>query len=132
MLCLIMRNYIKIGRDVFNQTLNKNWMINAEFDGFHESVNPVSSEPVSDKRIWWEHAEWINALCHLHEDTSQDIEKVLNYFENTFVDYNNGCEHFAVDRNGKPIIDLKGNLGKSSYHTMEMCAFVLRKIADLE
>jgi len=120
-------NYYDLGAKIYKDSMKKAWMIDAFNNGIPESVNPATDQVVSAKRVWWEHSEWINAMCHLDDVKKHDVEKVLNLFEKMFVDYKKGCEYFAISEKGIPDNKLKGDLGKSSYHTIEMCKFILDK-----
>lgn len=124
------KNLYAYGYYIYLETLKKTWMKEALSKGLPESINTKTGEAASSKRIWWEHSEWINAMCHLNIVPFDKVRQVLQLFENMFVDYDKGCEFFAVNEQGEPEDMLKGDLGKSSYHTIEMCKFILDRLSS--
>lgn len=112
--------YKKLGKRILKKTLKKDIWINSSItNGFYGGINPLTNEVLDKNRSWWQHCEALIALSFCPE-FKEDFELIKNFYFNAFVDVKNGGEIANVDLNGKPIIEHKGQKGKSIYHHIEM------------
>lgn len=88
-------------------------------------MNPVTSEVTDNRKTWWQHCEALIALS-LSDGSFEEEQKNLEaYYFSTFPDQQNGGEFFYVDAENQPLTEeLKGSIGKSAYHTIEMIRFL--------
>ncbi len=118
--------YRKLGMDILITTLNKSiFPVNDLSQGFYSEVNRVTNEVMDKRKTWWQHCEALIALSLTDDKFEVKSENLKKFYFNTFPDRNNGGEFFFVDENNIPQIDeLKGSIGKSAYHTIEMIRFL--------
>lgn len=120
------QQYRKLGMDVISATLNKQiFPKNDLSQGFYSEVNPVTNKVIDKRKTWWQHCEALIALSLVDDKFKEKSENLEKFYFNTFPDKNNGGEFFFVDENNVPQVDeLKGSIGKSAYHTIEMIKFL--------
>ncbi|MBD1388773.1 AGE family epimerase/isomerase [Neiella sp. HB171785] len=92
--------------------------------GFARSFEPLSNEVVDSRKAWWQHCEAIIALSLLPaQRANRDL--LLAFFLAHFQDQQFGGEYFFVDADNQPVTkELKGSIGKSAYHSVEMVRFL--------
>lgn len=120
--------YWKFGMDVLNTTLNKPIFPNKDLSqGFYSEVNPVTNEVADRRKTWWQHCEALIALSLADDEFNVELKNLEKFYFDIFPDRKNGGEFFFVDENNVPQIDeLKGSIGKSAYHTIEMIRFLAK------
>jgi len=118
--------YQKFGIDVLDTTLEKPIFPKKDLSqGFYSEVNPVSNEVTDKRKTWWQHCEALIALSLADEKFIIKAKNLENFYFNTFLDKENGGEFFFVNELNIPQTDeLKGSIGKSAYHTIEMIKFL--------
>jgi len=124
--------YKNLGIAILNTTLSKPIYPEKNLSqGFYSEVNPLTNE-VSDKRkTWWQHCEALIALSLAGEKYEVESTKLEQFYFNAFPDKNKGGEFFYLDKDNVPDLkELKGNIGKSTYHTIEMIRFLNRKLRN--
>ncbi|ANQ51524.1 hypothetical protein MY04_4182 [Flammeovirga sp. MY04] len=117
------QKYQSLGRKILDITLEKNYLFDDGniINGFYSEVDPNTNEVLDTRKTWWQHAEAIIALSLYGGKYDQQQELLEDYFFTTFFDKQNGGEYFYVTENNTPITEeLKGSIGKSTYHTIEM------------
>ncbi|WP_044213004.1 AGE family epimerase/isomerase [Flammeovirga sp. OC4] len=121
--------YKKLGQQIIDITLKKDIFHQQKIQrGFYSEFDPNTSKVLDNRKTWWQHAEAIIALS-LYEGKYGDEEHLFEqYFFNTFVDRKYGGEYFYATKEDQPITsELKGSIGKSTYHTIEMIRFLNKK-----
>jgi len=127
------KKYRKLGTEILSKTLEKPiYSSNDLSQGFFSEVNPVTNEVIDDRKTWWQHCEALVALSLAGEKFEDKTIELKKFYFNTFMDLKHGGEFFYLDKNNNPQTEeLKGNIGKSAYHTIEMIRFldnnILRK-----
>lgn len=118
--------YHKFGIEVLKTTLNKPIFPKKDLSqGFYSKVNPVTNMVIDKRKTWWQHCEALIALSLADDKFKIKTKKLENFYFNTFPDKENGGEFFFVDEHNTPQTDeLKGSIGKSAYHTIEMIRFL--------
>ena len=118
--------YQEFGIDVLNTTLEKPIFPEKDLSqGFYSEVNPVSNEVKDKRKTWWQHCEALIALSLADGKFKVKAKNLENFYFNTFSDKEYGGEFFYVNEFNIPQTDeLKGNIGKSAYHTIEMIKFL--------
>ena len=93
--------------------------------GFYSEVNPVNNEVTDKRKTWWQHCEALVAFSLADNKFKIKAKNLENFYFNTFLDNENGGEFFFVNELNIPQTDeLKGSIGKSAYHTIEMIKFL--------
>jgi len=118
--------YQEFGIDVLSTTLEKPIFPEKDLSqGFYSEVNPVSNEVTDKRKTWWQHCEALIALSLADGKFKVKAKNLENFYFNTFSDKEYGGEFFYVNEFNIPQADeLKGNIGKSAYHTIEMIKFL--------
>jgi len=119
-------NYHDLGIKILKRTLKKPIYAAADLSqGFYSEINPVTDEVTDYKKTWWQHCEALIALSLAEGQFKNELTELsLFYFEN-FSDVKNGGEYFSLDKNNEPQVEeLKGSIGKSAYHTIEMIRYL--------
>jgi len=118
--------YHDFGIEVLNTTLEKPIFPEKDLSqGFYSEVNPVSNEITDKRKTWWQHCEALISLSLADDKFKIKAKNLENFYFNTFPDNENGGEFFYVNELNIPQTDeLKGNIGKSTYHTIEMIKFL--------
>ncbi|AZQ65251.1 hypothetical protein EI427_23850 [Flammeovirga pectinis] len=121
--------YEALGKHIIDITLQKKiFHLNDISNGFYSEVNPNTNKIIDTRKTWWQHAEAIIALSLYKEKYTREQEDLEEFFYTTFTDRIVGGEYFYVTENDKPITtELKGSIGKSTYHTIEMLRFIEHK-----
>ncbi|MBB6460256.1 AGE family epimerase/isomerase [Flammeovirga kamogawensis] len=121
--------YQSLGKHIIDVTLQKNIFHVGEIgNGFYSEVNPNTNKIIDTRKTWWQHAEAIIALSLYEEKYEKEQKDLEKFFYKTFTDRIVGGEYFYVTENNKPITtELKGSIGKSTYHTIEMLRFITKK-----
>ena len=118
--------YTNLGIQILRATMNQNIFVNNQIsEGFYSEVNPISNKVLDKRKTWWQHAEAIIAF-HLAGKEFAEHSKVLQaFYFSTFQDYQKGGEYFFVSEQNIPdTLELKGSIGKSAYHTVELIRFL--------
>jgi mannose/cellobiose epimerase-like protein (N-acyl-D-glucosamine 2-epimerase family) len=115
------------GKEIINSTLHKPIFGNSSIgNGFISQVNPLTDEVLDDRRTWWQHAEAIIALSLWKDSFAEELEQLKAFYFKSFQDHQNGGEFFYLDATNHPITsEMKGSMGKSTYHTIEMIRFLM-------
>lgn len=115
------------GREIINSTLHKPIFGNKHIgNGFISLVNPHTDEVLDDRKTWWQHAEAIIALSMCKNTYVEELKQLETFYFKNFQDHQNKGEFFYLDNNNRPITtELKGSMGKSTYHTIEMIRFLM-------
>ena len=118
--------YQDFGIDVLNTTLEKPIFPKKDLSqGFYSEVNPVNNEVTDKRKTWWQHCEALVAFSLAGDKFKIKAKNLENFYFNTFLDKKNGGEFFFVNELNIPQTDeLKGSIGKSAYHTIEMIKFL--------
>ena len=125
------RNYQSLARRIIQTTLNKPiWSPKGIGDGFFENINPHNNQVVSKYKSWWQHCEALIALSFVKEEYQSEFKQIYDFYFNTFIDKELGGEWAKVDENNNPVIEPKGQRGKSVYHHIELIRFL--READLK
>ena len=74
-----------------------------------------------DQKLWWVHLETLVALAKAYQHTQRDVvwqwyTKVQEYSWSHFPDPENGEWFGYLNRQGKPLLDLKGGKWKGCFH----------------
>lgn len=118
--------YKKLGLEILTRTLKQPiYPVNDLSQGFFSEVNPITSQVIDNRKTWWQHAEALVALSLAGEDFKDQLSDLEKFYFNSFTDTKNGGEYSSVDKDNNPQInELKGSIGKSAYHTIEMIRFL--------
>ncbi|WP_075589893.1 AGE family epimerase/isomerase [Labilibacter marinus] len=112
--------YEKMGTSILKETLTKDiWINDSITKGFYGGINPLTNKVLDKNRSWWQHCEALIALSFCPE-LKEEFESIKQFYFDSFVDVKNGGEIANIDLEGKPIIEPKGQKGKSVYHHIEM------------
>jgi len=119
-------NYKALAMQIIMTTLRKPvWSEVGIADGFYENINPNDDTILSDNKSWWQHCEALIALSLAGDEFNEEFDLLYHFYFNTFIDKENGGEWAKVDRNNQPVIEPKGQRGKSVYHHIELIRFLL-------
>ena len=92
--------------------------------GFAGGFNPLTNLPTDERKAWWQHCEAIIALS-LHGAYRDERDALLAFFFEHFSDSEYGGEFSFLNEYNEPVTsELKGSIGKSMYHTVEMIRFL--------
>jgi len=118
--------YQKFGMNVLTTTLNKPvFPVKDLSQGFYSEVNPVSNKILDRRKTWWQHCEALIALSLAKDKFKAKSKNLEKFYFDTFPDKENGGEFFFVDENNIPQTnELKGSIGKSVYHSIEMIRYL--------
>ncbi|WP_161636284.1 AGE family epimerase/isomerase [Saccharicrinis fermentans] len=112
--------YEKMGTSILKETLRKDiWINDSITNGFYGGINPLTNKVLDKNCSWWQHCEALIALS-LCPEFKEEFESIKEFYFDSFVDVKNGGEIANIDLEGKPIIEPKGQKGKSVYHHIEM------------
>lgn len=118
--------YKTLGFEIIETTLSKR--INKEKDlsqGFYSEVNPLNNTIIDDRKTWWQHCEALIALSLSDGAYNTELAILEKFYFEAFTDNKHGGEFFYIDANNVPQTDeMKGNIGKSTYHTTEMIRYL--------
>jgi cellobiose epimerase len=115
--------YQVLGNEILSKTL-ANPNLNNIGNGFYSEFNSITNTVLDKRKTWWQHAEAIIALSFASEKYSKELNELEKFYFKNFQDTINGGEYFYVTENDEPITkELKGSIGKSIYHTIEMIRF---------
>jgi len=122
-------HYIVLGKQILERTMQKNIFSNSRVEeGFFSEVNPETNEIIDRRKTWWQHAEAIIALKLGGNDYRASTEKLMAFFFLHFQDFKKGGEFFYLTEHNVPITEeLKGSIGKSTYHTIELIRYLREK-----
>jgi mannose/cellobiose epimerase-like protein (N-acyl-D-glucosamine 2-epimerase family) len=119
------QDYKTLGEEIIDATLKKPIFDNNIENGFFSLVNPINDKVLDNRKTWWQHCEAIIALSLCKGKYNKELEKLELFFFSHFPDYQLKGEYFYLDSNNKPVTsELKGSIGKSAYHTIEMIRFL--------
>nr|WP_320153923.1 AGE family epimerase/isomerase [uncultured Draconibacterium sp.] len=121
--------YANMAHQILDATFQKSIFEKGKVrNGIYSQVDSETDEVLDTRKTWWQHCEAVLALS-LCEDNYQEEKKQLEeFFFSSFPDFENGGEYFYLDKNDKPITnELKGSIGKSAYHTIEMIRFLMQE-----
>lgn len=118
--------YFDFGMNVLRETMQKPIFPSQDLSqGFFSEVNPVTSEVTDRRKTWWQHCEALIALSLSDGSFEKEQKNLETFYFDTFPDQELGGEFFYVDENNQPLTEeLKGSIGKSAYHTIEMIRFL--------
>lgn len=118
--------FYNFGIEVLETTLNKSIFPEKDLSqGFYSEVNPMTNEIVDNRKTWWQHCEALIALSMAGDKFEEKLEYLKTFYFNTFPDMENGGEFFYLNEKNTPQSDeLKGSIGKSAYHTIEMIKYL--------
>jgi len=121
--------YQKLGIEILTTTLKKQIYPKDNLSqGFYSEVNPVNNKIIDKRKTWWQHCEALIALSLADRKFEKELKELEQFYFNSFPDKENGGEFFYIDENNIPQADeKKGNIGKSTYHTVEMIRFLNKK-----
>jgi mannose/cellobiose epimerase-like protein (N-acyl-D-glucosamine 2-epimerase family) len=127
--------YRATAREILGSMLDKP-VVDWERGGFGDVFKRETSEPMwHTNKAWWQQAEAILSLTLAERDgilsgAAADRAKIardqgLAFYLKHFIDRKNGGEFDNVDKDGNPTPDaVKGSLGKSTYHTVELARYM--------
>jgi len=120
------KKYRKLGLEILSTTLNKSVFPNADLSqGFYSEINPVNNIVTDKRKTWWQHSEALIALSLAHDIYKTELKTLEAFYFKSFPDKLYGGEYFYLDENNIPQTDeLKGSIGKSTYHTIEVIRFL--------
>ncbi len=118
--------YQALGLEILKTTLAKPIFPQQDLSqGFYSEVNPVNNAIVDDRKTWWQHCEALIALSLAGDRYVKEIATLEAFYFEHFPDKVNGGEFFYLDaQNVHQTDELKGSIGKSLYHTVEMMRFL--------
>jgi len=118
--------YNDLGIKILKRTLKKPVYAAADLSqGFYSEVNPVTDEIIDDKKTWWQHCEALISLSLAGARFENELAELKSFYFENFSDDKNGGEYFLLDKHNEPQIkELKGSIGKSAYHTVEMIRYL--------
>lgn len=118
--------YEALALEILDATLSKP-IFSAEdlSQGFCSEVNPLTDEVIDDRKTWWQHCEALLALSLAGDRFEKELNELEQFYFSAFPDTENGGEFFFLDKDNTPDTEeLKGSIGKSTYHTIEMIKFL--------
>ncbi|MDR6238813.1 AGE family epimerase/isomerase [Aureibacter tunicatorum] len=121
------KEFEELGFEIIDSTLKKSYVFFAEdlSEGFVSEVNPLLDAVLNDRKTWWQHCEALIAMSLCGGKYEEQISQLKKFFFKNFPDFEHGGEYFFIDKNNQPIKDeLKGSIGKSTYHTIEMIRYL--------
>ncbi|MEO0898479.1 MAG: AGE family epimerase/isomerase [Bacteroidota bacterium] len=119
------QSYANLGISILETSMQKPIFDGDVSGGFFREMDARSNSVVDQRKSWWQHAEAIIALSFL-PDKSKERDQLFAFFAQNFVDWKSGGEFFFLDQDNQPDVEeLKGSMGKSSYHITEMVSFLL-------
>lgn len=128
--------YREAAKYILQSMLNRG-AVDHELGGFFDSFKRETSTPMwNTNKAWWQQAEGILALALAERlgvlntpEAKTAKDRAIDFYFNNFVDRVGGGEFAVLDRSGRPNSDTeqngKGNLGKSTYHTVELARYML-------
>ncbi|CDF80785.1 N-acyl-D-glucosamine 2-epimerase [Formosa agariphila KMM 3901] len=122
------QKYYNLGIEILDRTLSKPVFPEANLSqGIYSEVNVMSEEVIDFRKTWWQHCEALIALSLGGELYKERLLKLEDFYFKAFTDIDNGGEYFYIDKNNIPITnELKGSIGKSTYHTLEMIQYLIK------
>ncbi len=122
------KNYRHLALKILDSTLAKDiW----SGQGFYAGFNPLTNA-VKDRNLsWWQHSEAIIALSLAGESYADELIQLKFFYFNNFVDKVNGGEIANINSELKPLIEPKGQKGKSVYHHIEMIRFLINNNEEI-
>lgn len=120
------KKYRTLGEKVVDVTLKKSiWHNGIIAEGFYAGFNPLSNKLKDNNRTWWQHSEAVIALSLCNSKYKSELEALINFYFKNFIDTTYGGEIFNITDKGEPVIEPKGQKGKSIYHHTEMLRFLI-------
>jgi len=117
--------YAVLGKTIVRETLAKKiWDKDQINQGFWEAINPHTNAIISKNKSWWQHCEALIALSFLKDEYDPEFKALHDFYFATFSDSSRGGEWAKVDEENKPVVEPKGQKGKSVYHHIEMIRFI--------
>lgn len=114
-------NYQLFGQGILKKTLSNLKTIE---NGFYSEYNPITNKVIDQRKAWWQHAEAIIALSLAKGNYKKELIKLEEFYFENFQDFEYGGEYFYLTNKNTPIkTELKGSIGKSIYHTIEMIRY---------
>jgi N-acylglucosamine 2-epimerase len=140
-LLLNQTQWISPACDVLLKTLKYGW--DEEFGGvlyFKDIKNKPLDRLDWDQKLWWVHNETLIALILAYKITKEPVyfewfEKVHNYSWKTFADPEYGEWFGYINRQGRPLLTLKGGKWKGFFHVprfLYLCHKILEQILEEE
>ncbi|MFH0756817.1 MAG: AGE family epimerase/isomerase [Bacteroidota bacterium] len=124
-------DFEKTGLEIIAASLNQPIFYGTDIsNGFVSEINPLTNEISDDRKTWWQHCEAIIALSLCDGKYDKEARLLEDFYFGSFPDFENGGEFFYVNKDNEPITsELKGSMGKSAYHTIEMIRFLMERQA---
>lgn len=114
-------NYQLLGQEILKNTISNLKTIE---NGFYSEYNPITNKVIDQRKTWWQHAEAIIALSLADGNYKKELIKLEEFYFENFQDNVYGGEYFYLTNKNIPIkTELKGSIGKSIYHTIEMIKY---------
>ncbi len=122
-------DFENMGLEIIAKTLHQPIFFGSDScEGFVSEMNPWTNKVSDDRKTWWQHCEAIIALSLCDGEYDKEIRQLEDFYFGSFPDFENGGEFFYVDKDNQPITsELKGSMGKSAYHTIEMIRFLMER-----
>jgi mannose/cellobiose epimerase-like protein (N-acyl-D-glucosamine 2-epimerase family) len=116
-----------MGLEILAATLNQPIFYGSDLsEGFISEINPLTNAVTDDRKTWWQHCEALIALSLCDGKYNEELTKLEAFYFGSFPDFENGGEFFYLSKDNEPITsELKGSMGKSAYHTIEMIRFLI-------
>lgn len=131
--------YRDAAKFILTQMLSKPVIDSSNGGLFDVFVRETSKHMWHTNKAWWQQAEGILAMTLAermnlfdgHKELSAKLtaerDKAMAFYFRHFVDTKFGGEFAEVQADGAPLMDkLKGDFGKSTYHTVELARYMLR------
>jgi len=120
------KQYNLLGMEVLDSTLKKPiYTAGDPSRGFYSEVNPLTDQVTDYRKTWWQHCEALIALSLAGGEYTNEVAGLERFYFAHFVDPEYGGEYFYLDQDDQPEFgELKGGIGKSAYHTVEMIRFL--------
>ncbi|BDD08026.1 hypothetical protein FUAX_04580 [Fulvitalea axinellae] len=117
--------YTALGRKILDVTMRKPVFDETVKQGFFSEINPATDSVLDKRKTWWQHAEAVIALTLAGDGHKNEADKIKAFFFDKFQDYENGGEYFYISEDDVPHSqEMKGSIGKSTYHTIELVRFL--------
>ena len=111
--------------------LNAALKLGYEESGIVRAYMNKSGNLTDTSLYWWDFSEALRTLIHFiiqHKqlDLIPIYQKIISFVKGHLIDPEFGGWYFSLDSNGKPLITIKGHLGKLDYHQTGLCLEVGR------
>ncbi|MEL6674654.1 MAG: AGE family epimerase/isomerase [Bacteroidota bacterium] len=119
--------YRHLGKQIIRRTMNQPVWDGGPKQGFFEAWHPGKDSLTSDLKSWWQTCEALIALSFVKEEQADNLQALYGFFSQHFPDRARGNEYFHLTAENLPVeTELKGSMGKSSYHVTEMVRYLIQ------